>query len=138
MMNKCRYYLYGDEHDETILKRNKTAWKGREYQNLHKRGRGWSFPMEMKTLIDHHLLSSSEERVKVVVDINTAMDDACEEEVSVQTSTLELDSLLIQNSSTVEVVKNEPRYLWDVPREVYDYFEHLMSSLKETRRMTTM
>jgi len=131
-MNECRYYIYGDEHDET-LQRNKKAWKGREYQNLHKRGRGWSFPVEMRTLIDNHLFSSEQE-VNVVVDL----DNTCP--LSVQTPLLtesELDAPPhIHNSFTAEDPKNEPRYFWDVPVEVYDYFKHLMSSLKETRRMS--
>lgn len=121
-MNECRYYIYGDEHDET-LKRNKKAWKGREYQNLHKRGRGWSFPLEMRTLIDNHLFSS-EERVNVVVDVN----NTCP--LSIQTpllTQLELDSPPIHNSFGMEDPKDEPRYFWDVPIEVYDYFQHLMS-----------
>lgn len=121
-MNECRYYIYGDEHDE-ILQRNKKAWKGREYQNLHKRGRGWSFPLEMRTLIDNHLFSS-EERVNVVVDL----DNTCP--LSVQAPLLtesELDAPHIHNSFGMEDPENEPRYFWDVPIEVYDYFKHLMS-----------
>lgn len=56
-----RYCVYGDEM-KNVLQSRKSDLRGRYYKNLHGKGHGWSFPIEMKSTVDELIQSAAKYR----------------------------------------------------------------------------
>jgi hypothetical protein len=58
-----RYCIYGDEMNH-ILNSRKSVLKGRYYKNLHGKGHGWSFPIEMMSCVGELIIQNTKDMVE--------------------------------------------------------------------------
>lgn len=133
-----RHYVWNRLHDN-ICRKNKKEWKGREYKNLQGKGHGWSFPIEMKNMIEKSLEADEEEEESTrivdgmeLVDVMSVVDTATVMNVL---ESAEIDSQDVgqsrnddENSKEGGGLESPSRnikrtYHWNIDRELYEYLE---------------
>lgn len=122
MTESLRFHIYGNEHDH-ILNLHKSEWQGRFYKNLHGKGQGWSFPIHMKDVI--------QESISLPTNKNENHKETTQSEsisVSSQSTISSIPSHndYVANSTTNHVQGKCREYKWDIPSEVYKYFQDIL------------
>lgn len=151
-----RYYIFGHEDDD-LFKMKKQEWRGRFYQNLQGKGKGWSFPLEMKETIERETKQRDENHASSVVILPTQ---------SPQSEVVDVPNLLVvseEEKEDVDVIvtvdrtnvgdpisaptvastvcvsptkegegkkKTKRCYQWDLPAEVYGYLKTFVARYK--------
>jgi hypothetical protein len=146
MTKSLRFHIYGNDHNE-ILNRHKTEWQGRFYKNLHGKGQGWSFPIHKKQVIQEYIcLHTNECASPLQINENISTESPIQNEnekdttISESSSVCSLSTILTTHSnndsvpsiSTIDSERTDyvqtqcRHYKWDIPVEVYKYFQDVL------------